>query len=56
MAIKKELYQKEFRIVEIEDFELSYSIYLASRKDRRNLEGLSKIIKYFIKSGTTEFC
>lgn len=56
MAIKKELYEKEFRIVEIEDFELSYSIYLASRKDRRNSEGLSLIIKYFVESGTSEFC
>jgi len=56
MAIKKELYQKEFRVVEIEDFELSYSIYLASRKDKKNSESLSKIIKCFVKSGTTEFC
>lgn len=56
MAIKKELYQKEFRVVEIEDFELSYSIYLASRKDTKNSESLSKIIKCFVKSGTTEFC
>ncbi len=56
MAIKKELYQKEFRIVEIEDFDLAYNIYLGCRMESRKSESLLPIIKYFVKSGTTEFC
>ncbi|MBN2900139.1 MAG: LysR family transcriptional regulator [Clostridia bacterium] len=56
MAIKKELYQKEFKIVEIEDFDLDYNIYLASRKDTKNGSNLTPIVKYFIKSGSSEFC
>lgn len=56
MAIKKELYEKEFKIIEIEDFDLEQNIYLASRKDTDNVEALTPIIKYFIKSGTSEFC
>jgi len=56
MAIKKELYQEEFKLVEIEDFDLDYNIYLASRKDVENANGLKPIIKYFIKSGSSEFC
>lgn len=56
MSIKKELYLKEFRIVEIEDFDLDYNMYLASKKDSTHAEALEPIIDYFIKSGTSEFC
>jgi DNA-binding transcriptional LysR family regulator len=56
MAIKKELYEKEFKLVEIEDFDMEHNIYLASRSETQNTEGLKPIIKYFIKSGTSEFC
>ncbi len=56
MAIKKELYEKEFKLVEIEDFDLDYNIYLASRRETENIEALKPIVKYFIKSGTSEFC
>ena len=56
MAIKKELYEKEFKLVEIEDFDLDYNIYLASRRESENTEALKPIVKYFIKSGTSEFC
>ena len=56
MAIKKELYEKEFKIIEIEDFDMDYNIYLASRKDGENSSNLKPIIKYFIQSGSSEFC
>lgn len=56
MAIKKELYQNEFKIVEIDAFDLDYSIYIVSRKDSENTVALSPIVKHFIKSGTSEFC
>ncbi len=56
MSVKKELYEKEFRTIEIEDFSLDYDMYLASKKDSAHAESLSPIIDYFIKSGTSEFC
>lgn len=56
MAIKKELYEKEFKIVEIESFDMDYNIYLASRKDGDQSPNLKPIIKYFVKSGSSEFC
>lgn len=56
MSIKKQLYQGEFKIIEIEDFDLDSSMYLASKKDSAHAKSLVPIIDYFIKSGTSEFC
>lgn len=56
MSIKKELYEKEFKTVEIEDFDLDLSMYLAHKKNASSAEALKTIIDYFIKSGTSEFC
>lgn len=56
MAVKKELYEKEYKIIEIEDFSLDYDMYLASKKDTAFAESLKPIKNYFIKSGTSEFC
>lgn len=56
MSIKKELYEKEFKTVEIENFNLDLNMYLAHKKDSASAEALNTIIDYFIKSGTSEFC
>jgi len=56
MAVKKELYEKEFKLIEIEEFSLDYDMYLASKKDAAHATSLNPIIDYFIKSGTSEFC
>lgn len=56
MSVKKEIYEKEFKIIKIEDFSLNLDIYLASKKDAAHAESLEPIIEYFIKSGTSEFC
>lgn len=56
MSVKKELYEKEFKLIEIEDLELDYDMYLASKKDTANTASLDPIVEYFIKSGTSEFC
>lgn len=56
MSIKKELYEKEFRIVEVEEFSLDYNLYLTTRKNNNLSESLDPIIKYFISSGSSEFC
>lgn len=56
MSIKKELYEKQIKLIEIEDFDLYYNIYLASKKCSESSEALAPIIDYFIKSGTSEFC
>lgn len=56
MSIKKELYEKQIKLVEIEDFDLYYNIYLASKKCGDSTDALKPIIDYFIKSGGSEFC
>ena len=56
MSVKKELYEKSYKIVEIEDFDLDLEIYLSYKKNSNHMEALKPIIDYFIKSGTTEFC
>lgn len=56
MSVKKELYEKSYKIVEIEDFDLNLEIYLSYKKNSNHMEALKPIIDYFIKSGTTEFC
>ncbi|MBI9014940.1 MAG: LysR family transcriptional regulator [Clostridiales bacterium] len=56
LSIKKELYEEEFKTIEIVDFSLDYDIYLASKKDSTHVESLNPIINYFVKSGTSEFC
>lgn len=56
MSVKKELYEKSYKIIEIEDFDLDLEIYLSYKKNSNHMEALKPIIDYFIKSGTTEFC
>ncbi|MCH4888436.1 LysR family transcriptional regulator [Acidaminobacter sp. JC074] len=56
MSIKKEVYENEFKLVELTDFSLDYDMYLSSKKDAAHAESLQPIIEYFVKSGTSEFC
>lgn len=56
MSVKKELYQNEFKVINIEGVDLEYNMYIASRKDLEESDALEDIKKYFIKSGTSEFC
>ncbi len=57
MAIKKELYMKEFQIVEIPGFDLNYdiySIYNATGEDRGNT--INEIIKYMVATVNKNIC
>lgn len=56
MSVKKELYEKKYKIIEVEDFDIDYNIYLASKQADVHLDALNTIIDYFVKSGTSEFC
>ena len=57
MAVKKELYTKEFKIVEIPDFDLNYeiySIYSENREDRGNT--INEIIHYMVTTVNKNIC
>ena len=57
MAVKKELYMKEFKIIEIPEFDLNYeiySIYSATGEDRGN--AINEIIRYMITTVNKNIC
>lgn len=57
MAVKKELYTKEFKIVEIPGFDLNYdiySVYRADGEDRGNT--INEVIKYLVATVNKNIC
>lgn len=57
MAVKKELYTKEFKIVEIPGFDLYYdvySVYRANGEDRS--ESINEIIRYLVTTVNKNIC
>lgn len=56
MSVKKELYEKKYKIIEIDDLDMDYDIYLISKK--REIVGTSvrNAIKTIISLGKEGFC
>lgn len=57
MAVKKELFMKEFKIIEIPNFDLNYdiySIYSANCEDRGNT--INEIIQYMVTTVNKNIC
>lgn len=57
MAVKKELYTKEFKIVEIPGFDLNYDIYSIYRADGEERGStINEIIKYLVTTVNKNIC
>ncbi len=58
MSIKKELYEKEFKIIEITDFNLDYDIYVAKLKHNScgSESPINQVYNYFVENGTEGIC
>ncbi|BEP28514.1 LysR family transcriptional regulator [Helicovermis profundi] len=56
MAVKKELYSGLYKIIEIEDFDLSYDIFLLHKSYDKLSSSSCETIKYFIEMGDKSFC
>ena len=57
MAVKKELYMKEFQIVEIPGFDLNYDIYSIYRADGEDRsERINEIIQYLVTTVNKNIC
>lgn len=57
MAVKKELYMKEFQIVEIPGFDLNYDIYSIYRADGEDRsETINEIIQYLVTTVNKNIC
>ena len=56
MAIKKELYLKQLKVIELEGFHLKYDVHVV-HKQKRSAEGrIYHIAKYFTQLGSDAFC
>jgi len=56
MSVKKELYKKELKMVNIEDFSITYKVFLIHRKDEYMGNSVAEFIKFFKKIGKKSFC
>lgn len=57
MAVKKELYTKEFKIVEVPGFDLNYDVYSVYRADsEERSESINEIIRYLVTTVNKNIC
>ena len=56
MSIKKELYEKKYKIIEIDDLDMDYDIYLISKKQEILGSSVRNAIKTIISLGKEGFC
>ncbi len=56
MSVKKEIYEKKFRLIEIDDFSLNNEIYLVSKKLDKVSKSARDSIKHFMELGPKAFC
>lgn len=56
MSIKKELYQKQLRLIDIKDFDMSYDIYVIYKKHQDTTDAFYQISVYFSKIVSETFC
>jgi DNA-binding transcriptional LysR family regulator len=56
MSVKKELYEKKFKLIEVVNFDLDYDIYLVARQKSNRPKSISDVYSYFVQNGEKEFC
>jgi len=56
MSVKKELYEKQFKIIEVRNFNFDYDIYVVSRSKAYRQAAVSNVFDYFIANGEKDFC
>jgi DNA-binding transcriptional LysR family regulator len=56
MSVKKELYEKKYKLIEVRDFEMDFPIYLVTRKKCDRTGAISEVYKYFRENGEKHFC
>ena len=56
MAIKKELYEKRYKIIDVQNFELDYTIFLVTQKRENRTRAVEDVYGYFIENGEKDFC
>ncbi|MFZ5966156.1 MAG: LysR substrate-binding domain-containing protein [Bacillota bacterium] len=56
ISVKKELYTKQLKQIQIVDFDMSYDIYLIYRKDKYTSSNVKNFINYLKQIGEKSFC
>lgn len=56
VSVKRDLYEKRMKIIEIEDLDLSYELYLISKKLDHVSKATKDTIEYFKEMGQKSFC
>ncbi|MBS4534151.1 LysR family transcriptional regulator [Clostridium sp. D2Q-14] len=56
ISVKKELYEKRLKLIEILDFSIQYNMYLINEKNSQLSEPVSEFIHYFKKIGKENLC
>lgn len=56
MAVKKELYEKKYKIVEVNQFDLDFKIYVVSQKKCNRNRSVEDVYNYFVENGEKDFC
>ena len=56
MAVKKELYEKKYKIIEVNNFCLDYAIYTVSQKKANRNKAVDDVYRYFVENGEKDFC
>lgn len=56
MAVKKELYEKKYKIIEVNNFSLDYAIYTVAQKKNNRSKAVDDIYRYFVENGEKDFC
>jgi len=56
MSVKKELYKKELKLINLKDFSIGYKVYLIHRKDDYMCGSVAEFIQYFKKVGKKSLC
>ncbi len=56
MSVKKELYEKKYKVVEVTNFNLDYDIYLVTQKIANRNKAINDTYNYFVENGEKDFC
>lgn len=56
MSVKKELYEKKYKVVEVRNFSIDYDIYLVAQKKHDRNRAVDDVFQYFIENGEKDFC
>lgn len=56
MSVKKEIYEKRFKMIEVENCNLDYNIYLVSRVKAERDRPTTDVYHYFVDNGEKDFC